>query len=211
MRRLTVTAGLTVLLVLLVGCATLTPEQRTGRREAQAFLGTAAARFGVRPVALRIYESPNYDGLYHAGVVTISPYMLTAYHRDALLAHEFGHFLLNHDAPLGGDLTHQIATQRVRELEASVTAVSVLRRVHGWNEQQAVERVYWLLYSMHANPANRTPGGVRYTAVGIDVHVPCEEAAQLLRRFPASRSWVAGMECSPDEWDSSRDAGAGKR
>jgi hypothetical protein len=81
--------------------------------------------------------------------------MLGSQHRDALVAHELGHWLLNHDAALDRTFQRPLTlsewSRLVQPLErdANAKAVEVLVRVRGYPEPTALRLVYLLLEASH--------------------------------------------------------------
>lgn len=128
------------------------------------------------------------------GVLIVSAQMLERPTRDALVAHELGHFLLGHEAVRA--LYGQLETPRTlqewataqarREMDANAKAVEILVRVRGLSEGTAVRHMLTLL----RGAALVQRRGAR-PLVG---HAPaCDEMRDLLARFPADGAWTESL------------------
>jgi hypothetical protein len=180
----------------LTGCVTLTPPQAASLVEVRALVDGAAKSYGKRPVYVLVGNAvPGVGGTYRRGMMTLSTPMLLSRHRDSIVAHELGHYILGHEAALSGSSSlEQGREQELREMDANAKAVEILTRT-GRTEAAALRLVYeHLLSFQRAMRAGNTvlPWGHR---------PPCDEIADLLGRFPAHRSWTAGLECAPSVLD----------
>ena len=135
-------------LVGLTACATLPPAQQAGLESVESFVATTTRAYGVPPIKVRAatgFRGAAEGGGYQAGWFFIVPRLLTWTFRDALVAHELGHYLLRHDvAPMGFasiDQTQWQAISAQREMDANAKAVEILTRVKGWPEATALEFV----------------------------------------------------------------------
>jgi hypothetical protein len=182
-----------LLVVLLVaGCATLTPAQEHSAAELRDFIDRVARAYDVRSVHLLVGDdSESIGGTYRRGMITVSTPVLFSRYRDSIIAHELGHYLLGHDEPLRGvTQLEQQQEQEQRELDANAKAVEILVRTGRLPEEQALSLMYdGILGFYRAVTAGHgvVPWGHRH---------PCEEMADLLARFPVHRGWTAALECS---------------
>jgi hypothetical protein len=178
--------------VLLTGCATLTPKQEQGAQEIRAMVDATARAYSVSKIYVLIgNDTSNIGGSYRRGMITVSTPMLVSRHRDSLIAHELGHYLLGHDAPLvASNALDQKREQELRELDANAKAVEILTRVTDRTQAQALRLVYDHLETYHkmfASGRSVVPWGHR---------MPCDEIHDLLARFPAQRGWTNSLECA---------------
>ncbi|MEX2148047.1 MAG: hypothetical protein WED01_13645 [Candidatus Rokuibacteriota bacterium] len=181
-----------LLVLLLAGCASLTPPQEHSAAELRAFIARVARAYDVRPVHLVVgHDAGSIGGTYQRGMITVSTPVLFSRYRDSIIAHELAHDLLGHDEPLRGvTMLEQQQEQEQRELDANVKAVEILVRARDLPEEQALSLVYDGMLGFHravAAGGGVVPWGHRH---------PCEEMADLLARFPAHRAWTAPLECS---------------
>ncbi len=181
-----------LVVVLLAGCATLTPAHEHSAAEVRDFIAGVARAYDVRPVHLLIGDdSQSIGGTYRRGMITVSTHVLFSRYRDSVVAHELGHYLLGHDEPLRGvTMLEQQQEQERRELDANAKAVEILVRTGRLPEEQALSLMY-----------DGMLGFYRAVSAGHGVVLwghrhPCDEMADLIRRFPAHRGWTAALECS---------------
>lgn len=182
--------------LLLAGCATLTPAEEQSVAEIKAFSDRTAALYGLPPLIVLVSYNPRYPaGNYRRGFFAVNSQTLTSDFRDAIVAHELGHYVLGHDAPLRGPGLEDYEREgQQRELDANAKAVEILARVNGISEERALKTVY--LYLLGVQWALE-----RYPRQDVGSHKPpCEEIADLLSRFPLQRSWTAALECAPARW-----------
>jgi hypothetical protein len=192
-----VTRAVSALLVcwLAAGCVTLTPAQQRGADEVRAMADELARVYSVPRIAVLVGDNiEGVGGTYRHGLFTITTSMLTSRHRDSIVAHELAHYLLDHDRPLTGTLALDWQReQEARELDANAKAVEILVRVRRLSEHEALSVVY-----NHLLAFNRLVVA-RRTVIPWGHRPPCEEIADLLRRFPSHRAWSAGLECAPGD------------
>ena len=181
-----------LVVLILAGCATLTPAQQQSAAELREFVDRVARAYDVRPVHLLVGDdAQSIGGTYRRGMITIATPVLFSRYRDSIIAHELAHYLLGHDEPLRGVTPlEQQQEQEQRELDANAKAVEILVRAGRLPEEQALSLVYDGVLGFHrAVTAGHgvVPWGHRH---------PCEEMADLVARFPAHRRWTAALECA---------------
>ena len=176
---------------LTAGCVSLTPLQQRGADEVRDMADATARVYGVRRIAVLVGDNiEGVGGTYHRGLFTVTTSMLTSRHRDSIVAHELAHYLLDHDRPFAGTLALDWQReQELRELEANAKAVEILVRVRGLTEEQALRVVYDHLLAFNRLVVERR------TVIPWGHRAPCEEIADLLRRFPRYRAWSVGLDC----------------
>lgn len=187
---------LAVLALVTTGCAslTLTSAQQRGLEESATFIHQAARAYGH--AAPPVHVARNGNGVaarYERGQFYVSPSTTTQWWRDALLAHEVGHWLLGHDAPLVGvSDAEREARQYQREIAAHVKAVEILMAVKHLSTREALTFMHRYLMSVesfqNAQVNYVAPWGHRRG---------CREAEDLLTAFPAHRTWAFVLTCSP--------------
>jgi len=181
-------------ILLLGGCATLTPSQQRSASDVRAFADRTARVYGIAPIHFLV--SHNVDdppGSYRRGFFAISALTLDSTFRDAIVAHELAHYVLGHDAPLPGDTLEEMKqAYQQRELDANAKGVEILAKVGGVSDARALKTMYAYLLGVHWALE-------RYPRLNLSGHKPpCEEIADLLMRFPRERAWTAWLECAPD-------------
>lgn len=180
-------------LLLLGGCTTLTRPQRHSLGEVRALADQTARLYGRPPIHLVV--SPDLDappGSYRRGSFSLNAQALTSPFRDAIVAHELGHYVLGHEEPLHGNTDAELERDyQQRELDANAKAVEILRRVAGMSEVRALKAMYDYLLGVQM-VRERSP------QLNLRGHKPpCEEIADLLTRFPTQRAWTDSLECAP--------------
>lgn len=186
-------AGLVATTALAVACSTLTPGQDRSLDEVRAFAAETARRYGLQPIHVLVSHNPDSPvGSYRRGFFAVNRLVLSSEFRDAIVAHELAHYVLGHDAPLGG-ATPGARRREVeqRELDANAKSVEVLAWVRTVPEDQALRMVYSYLLNVHRR-LQRAPGEDL-----LGHRPPCDEIADLLGRYPRQRVWTAGLECAP--------------
>ena len=179
--------------VALAACSTMTPGQDRSLDEVRAFADETARRYGLQPIHVLVSHDPDSPvGSYRRGFFAVNRLVLSSEFRDAIVAHELAHYVLGHDAPLGGATNDARRREREqRELDANATAVEILVWVRQVPEDQALRMVYSYLLNVHRRLL-RSPGEDL-----LGHRPPCDEIADLLRRYPRQLVWTAGLECAP--------------
>ena len=152
-----------VLAGLLAGCAGLTPADEVHLRGAQRLADAAADAYGVAPV--RVELEPGSASRYERGRIVLGRALLTNDSGSAALAHELAHHVLGHPGSAG---------QRPAQQELDTNAKSVEVMVRGWGVEPSVA---FRLVAAHLRVLSAQP--VTPPRLG-----PCEELADLYRRFP---------------------------
>jgi hypothetical protein len=184
------------LVVGLSGCAsaTLTPLEQSYLEEVRRFADATGRMYARRPphVTAGATNNPSQGGGYRSGYLYVTPGMLESQHRDALVAHELAHWLLDHDTALSRTFDRPMTqgewSRMVEPLEkdANAKAVEIIVRVRGYPEPTALRLVYLHLETAHRN-------GVELLG-----HASaCEEIRDLLGRFPQHRSLTRPWTCAP--------------
>ncbi len=182
--------------LLLAGCATLTPAQQESAAEVRALADRTARLYGLPLIHLLVSHNPqDAPGSYRRGFFSVSVITLTSSFRDAIVAHELAHYVLGHDAPLHGaspgELEHDY---QQRELDANAKGVEILIRAAGFGEARALRTMYDYLAGVQWALD-------RYPRLNLRGHKsPCEEIADLLARFPQQRAWTAPLGCAPADF-----------
>ena len=174
------------------GCVTLTPAQQESADQVRALADRTAQVYGLAPIHLLVTQNPNDPpGSFRPGYFAVSTITLTSKFRDAIVAHELGHYVLRHDRPLRGATSDELEREyQQRELDANAKGVEILIRVGGLSEARAL-RTMWeylagVLWTLD-----------RYPRMDLRGHKsPCEEMADLLTRFPKQKSWTAPLACA---------------
>jgi len=185
--------GLVLLLLLLAGCAMLTPAQEESAAEVRALATRTADLYGLPPIRLLVSHNPQGPpGSYRRGFFSVSTITLTSTFRDAIVAHELAHYVLGHEAPLHGASSGELERDyQQREVDANAKAVEILIRAAGIGEARALRTIYDYLAGIQWALD-------RYPRLDLRGHrSPCDEIADLLARFPQQRAWTASLECAP--------------
>jgi len=185
--------GLVLLLLLLAGCAMLTPAQEESAAEVRALATRTANLYGLPPIRLLVSHNPQGPpGSYRRGFFSVSTITLTSTFRDAIVAHELAHYVLGHEAPLHGASSGELERDyQQREVDANAKAVEILIRAAGIGEARALRTMYDYLAGIQWALD-------RYPRLDLRGHrSPCDEIADLLARFPQQRAWTASLECAP--------------
>jgi hypothetical protein len=185
--------ALVPLALLLAGCATLTPAQEQNAAEVRTLADRTAHLYGLPPIHLLVGLNPHDPpGSFRRGFFSVSAVTLTSTFRDAIVAHELGHYVLGHDAPLTGASSAELERDyQQRELDANAKGVEILVRAAGYSEARALRTMYDYLagvqWAFERHPRLDLRGHKR----------PCEEIADLLVRFPRQRAWTTPLGCAP--------------
>jgi hypothetical protein len=185
--------GLVLGVLLLAGCATLTPAQERSAAEVRALADRTALLYGLPPIHLLVSHNPqDAPGSYRGGFFSVSTITLTSTFRDAIVAHELAHYVLGHEAPLHGASSGELERDyQQRELDANAKGVEILIRAAGFSEARALRTMYDYLAGVQWALE-------RYPRLNLRGHrSPCEEIADLLARFPQQRALTAPLECAP--------------
>jgi len=187
--------GLTGVLLasLLAGCASLPPAQERSAAEVRRMADRTARIYGLEPIHLLVSRNPSDPpGSYRRGYFTVSTITLTSTFRDAIVAHELGHYVLGHDSPLHGDSAAQMERDyQQRELDANAKGVEILIQAGNYTPARALKTMYDYLIGVQWALD-------RYPSLDLRGHLPpCEEISDLLSRFPEQRGWTAALGCIP--------------
>src|SRR5216684_4951813 len=186
-------AGLVTVAALAAGCFAMTPAQNRSLEEVRAFADETARSYGLPQIHVLVSHNPESPvGSYRKGFFAVNELVLRSEFRDAIVAHELAHYVLGHDAPLAG-ATNDARRREVeqRELDANATSVEILAWVRQVPEDQALRMVYSYLLNVHRR-LQRSPGEDL-----LGHRPPCDEIADLLRRYPQQLVWKARLECAP--------------
>jgi hypothetical protein len=186
-------AGLLATAVLAAACSTLTPAQDRSLDEVRAFADETTRRYGLPPIHVLVSHNPDSPvGSYRRGFFAVNRLVLGSEFRDAIVAHELAHYVLGHDASLAG-ATNDARRREIeqRELDANAKSVEILAWVRQVPEDQALRMVYSYLLNVHRR-LQRAPGEDL-----LGHRPPCDEIADLLRRYPQQLVWTARLECAP--------------
>jgi len=182
------------LLLALAGCASLTPAQERSAAEVRALARETARVYGLPDIRLLVTHNPDDPpGSFRRGYFAVSAVTLTSSFRDAIVAHELGHYVLGHEDPLRpGSDGEQAREYEQRELDANAKAVEILVRADRMDEGRALRTMYDYLAGVRW-------ARDRYPRMDLRGHrTPCEEIDDLLGRFPAQRGWTAELGCGEE-------------
>ena len=177
----------------LAGCVTLTPAEQESSAQVRTLADRTAQVYGLTPIHLLVTQNPNDPpGSFRPGYFAVSTITLTSTFRDAIVAHELGHYVLGHDRPLRGATPDELEREyQQRELDANAKGVEILIRVAGFSEARALRTMYDYLAGVQWALD-------RYPRMDLRGHKsPCEEMVDLLTRFPKQKGWTAPLDCAP--------------
>lgn len=176
-------------LLTFAGCVSLTPEQQVAADALRHMADKTARLYGKRPIYLMFGPHvAGEGGSFRGGMITVSDRVILHPHREALMAHELAHYLLDHhlDQKTFPSLREYYEWQRPREVEANTKAVEILQRVKEVSERDAFKLFHDFLLAIHRSGSS------------LPTHHPaCEEIGDLVKRFPAQWWWTKDLECAP--------------
>ncbi|HYB43247.1 MAG TPA: hypothetical protein VEL75_15820 [Candidatus Methylomirabilis sp.] len=173
----------------------MTPAEERSAGEVRRLADRTARLYGLPPIHLVVSHNLNDPpGSFRRGYFTVSTITLTSTFRDAIVAHELGHYVLGHDAPLRGTSAAELERDyQQRELDANAKGVEILVRVAGMSEGRALRTMYEYLAGVQADFD-------RHPSLNLRGHKsPCDEITDLLIRYPRQRAWTAALECAPPD------------
>jgi len=179
--------------LLLAACASLPPAQERSAAEVRRMADRTAQIYGLAPIHLLVSRNPDDPpGSYRRGYFTVSSITLMSTFRDAIVAHELGHYVLGHEAPLHGDSSaEQERDYQQRELDANAKAVEILIRAGNYTQARALKTMYDYLIGVQWALE-------RHPSLDLRGHLPpCDEISDLLARFPTQRDWTSTLGCVP--------------
>jgi hypothetical protein len=185
--------ALGLMALVLAGCVTLTPAQQESKAQVSTLADRTAEVYGLAPIHLLVTQNPSDPpGSFRRGYFAVSTITLASTFRDAIVAHELGHYVLGHDRPLRGATIDELEREyQQRELDANAKGVEILIRVAGLSEGRALQTMYDYLAGVQWTLD-------RYPRMDLRGHKsPCEEMADLLTRFPKQKGWTAPLACAP--------------
>jgi len=165
--------------VLAVGCVSLTPAQQNRAAEVQRFADATTQAYGMMSVRITVQASNRLGigGVYRQGNLYLNADALDSAHLTALVAHELGHYVLGHEPTSGVSMAELVKAQEIRELDANAEAVKILVRVKGMPRAQAVRTMVVYLRSAQNAQSRGTPNAPGHRPAA-------EEIADLIARFP---------------------------
>jgi len=169
--------------LLVGGCVSLTPRQRTKVDEIQSFADRTARIYDLPGVRISIQPATNLNvgAMYRQGNIFVNVRMLDSASLTKVIAHELGHYVLGHEPAASiVSQTEWQRTQEQRELDANAKAVEILVRANGMSQREAVQMVAEALQRAQRavdRGAPLTPGHL----------TPAQELADLRNRFPEAR------------------------
>jgi len=183
--------------LILVGCATLNPVQQDELRQVRAFVEATSRVYGVASLYVLTGDTDvGVGGFYRSGQLVLSQHFLNGNpYRDAIVAHELGHYLLGHEAgarafgaPIAtlGDWARR---QEPKELDANAKAVEILVRVKGWSEASALRVMLDFLKAAAQTQSRGWPIASGHPSA-------CVEIKDLARRFPAQQGVTRSYLCA---------------
>src|SRR5213596_128807 len=129
------------LVISVVGCATLTPQEQDTVADVQRFADRTATAYNLPRIRVTIEPATNLGigGRYRQGNFYLNERMLGSRGLTAVVAHELAHYVLGHDTRLqGASMAELQRAQELRELDANAKAVEILMRVKEMTQREAV-------------------------------------------------------------------------
>ncbi|PYN35869.1 MAG: hypothetical protein DMD98_08140 [Candidatus Rokuibacteriota bacterium] len=177
------------LVIIVVGCATLTPQEQDTVADVQHFADGTATAYNLPQIRVTIEPATNLGigGRYRQGNFYLNARTLGSGTPTALVAHELAHYVLGHEPMSGPSMAELQRAQELRELDANAKAVEILMRVRGMSETEAVRTMVTHL--------RRAQGVIACGGALAPGHrLPADEIANLIARFPDSAPLLAGIE-----------------
>ena len=167
----------------------LTPAQESSLAEVTTQIEAASRAYKVPPPRVTVYDragdsavgnpaSGIYLGLGH---IMLSVRTLMSPGRDAVVAHEMGHYVLRHADRTG--------SHEEKEREASIEAVRILEAAKVIGEEDALREVL-TIFQRHRLSTGGAPAGEGHGDV-------CAEIRAVIAAYPRQRGWSSAFDCAP--------------
>jgi hypothetical protein len=168
--------------LVLAGCVTLTSAQQEKLDDWRAFADRVTAHYKTSRVTFLIGAHGGFEAasMRPGGLMTVTPEALDPGKRtDFMLAHELAHWVLGHlDGRTYSSTLERRRASQAKEMAANAEAVPILVLARGGSERDAFVQAQAYLWGWK-NLVER--GG---TGIPEGHAEPCEEIADLIRRFP---------------------------